>query len=90
MLVPSASESENLRICWTIANFHCEHFSFYTDQKNDLDLHTLNINFSFVFLTPGPGVHAGTSLINVDLNKIGILSHTPSLIFLSVLASCLT
>ena len=41
-----------------------------------------------VFLIPGPGVLEGTSLINVDVNKIGMLSYIPSLIFLSVLASC--
>ena len=63
-------------------------FQFLHWPKKELEL-TLNINISSC-LTPGPGVHAGTSLINVDLNKIGILSHTPSLIFLSVLASCLT
>lgn len=40
-----------------------------------------------VFLIPGPGVLEGISLIYVDVNKIGMLSHAPSLIFLSVLAS---
>lgn len=60
-------------------------------ERSDLDicyiLFTPNLT-SLVFLIPGPDVVRGRSLpLIVELNKIGILLHSPCLILMSVLAS---